>query len=146
MPRLLCITVLTACAACLVCDENSRCEGGSFNVWVGTSDNDPLPEGTYALTVTPDEGPVLEGECVVSSQGTRAECSGDAIAGAVGRLNAFTFLRVSQDVTPATSVHVVLTRNGVVLEEREDETLEFYRADACSNDCGVADIQLEPQP
>jgi len=143
--RLFCIALLAACSACLVCDESGDCEGGSFNVWVGTSDNAALPEGTYVLTVTPDSGPALEGECVVSSQGTRVECSGDVIAGSVNRRDAFTFLRISQDPTSATHLGVVLTHNSVVVETREDEELEFYRGDSCDNDCGVADVQLQPQ-
>lgn len=144
--RLLCIGLLAACSACLICDEEGECQGGSFNVWVGTSDNAPLPEGTYALTVIPDAGPTLEGECVVSSQGTRVECSGDVVAGAINRRDAFTFLHVSQDPTQATRLDVLLTRNGVVVGEREDEPLEFSGGDSCNDDCGVADVQLEPQP
>ncbi len=143
MSRLLCLALLAACSACLVCAE-SDCEDGSFNVWVGSSDNTPLPEGTYVLTVTPDVGPVLEGECVVSSQGTRVECSGDAVPGAVNRRDAFTFLGIFQEPTSAKSLDVVLTRNGVVTETREDEELEFYSGDSCDDDCGVADIHLEP--
>ena len=145
MSRFLWIVLLAACGACQICDE-SDCEGGSFNVWVATSDDAPLPEGTYVLTVTPDAGPALEGECVVSSQGTRAECSGDATAGAIDRRDAFTFLRISQDPTSATSVDVVLTRNGVVVERREAEELDFYRGDSCDDDCGGADVQLQPLP
>ncbi len=141
--RLLCVALLVVSSACRLCDE-SDCEGGSFNVWVGSSDNTPLPEGTYVLTVIPDVGPALEGECVVSSQGTRVECSGDAVAGAVNRRDAFTFLRISQEPTSAESLDVVLTRNGVALERREGEELEFYQADSCDGDCGVADVQLEP--
>jgi len=144
MSRLPCIALLAACSACLICDENSACAGGSFNVWVGTSDSAPLPEGRYVLTVTPDSGPPLEGECVVSSQGTRVECTGDAIAGATNQRDVFTFLRISQDPSSATHLGVVLTRNGVEIQTREDEELEFYRADSCDNDCGVADIQLDP--
>ncbi|MGH1347052.1 MAG: hypothetical protein ACRBN8_36135 [Nannocystales bacterium] len=146
MSRVLSIALLGVCSACQLCDENADCEGGRFNVWVATSDNAPLPEGSFALTVTPDVGAVLHGECMVSSQGTRAECSGDAVAGSVNRRDVFTFLRISQDPTFATLVGVGLTHNGVVVDEREDETLDFYRGDSCDNDCGVADVQLQPLP
>lgn len=144
--RLLCIGLLAACSACLICDESGDCEDGSFNVWVGTSENAPLPEGTYTLSVIPNTGPTLAGECVVSSQGTRVECSEDVMAGAINRRDAFTFLHVSQDPTPATRLDIVLTRDGVVVDEREDEVLEFHRGDSCDNNCGVADVQLEPLP
>lgn len=144
--RLACLALVAACSACLICDEGGDCDGGSFNVWVATSDNAPLPEGTYTLSVIPDDGPALEGECVVSSQGTRVECSGDVEAGAINRRDAFTFLRVSQGPVPATSLDIVFTQDGVVIDEREDEVLEFHRGDSCDEDCGVADVQLEPQP
>ncbi len=146
MFRWVCIGVLAVGSACLLCDEDSDCSGGAFNVWVGSSDNAPLPEGTYTLTVTPDIGPVLQGECAVTSLGTRVECSGDVVPGSVNRRDAFTFLRVTQVPTSATHVGVSLTRNRVVVDEREDEALEFYRGDSCDNDCGVADVQLQPLP
>lgn len=144
--RWVCVGILAVGSACLICDEDSPCKGGSFNVWVGRSDNAPLAEGTYTLSVTPELGPVLEGACVVSSQATRVECSGDAVAGSVGRPGVFTFLRVSEDTTLTTHLSAVLTYNGVVVDEREEQVLEFTREDACDNDCGVADVLLAPEP
>lgn len=146
MSRLACLALIAACSACLICDEQDNCQGGIFNVWVGTPDNGPLPEGTYALTVTPDAGPTREGECVVTSQGTRVECSGDVEAGAVDRRDVFTFLLITDEPTPATRLDVVLVRNGVVVDEREGVELEFSQGDSCADDCGVADVRLNPLP
>lgn len=146
MSRLACLALIAACSACLICAEGDDCRGGSFSVWVSTSDDRPLPEGTYALTVTPDAGPAREGECVVSSQGTRVECSGDVEAGAVNRRDVFTFLRITDEATPATRLDVVLVRNGVVVDQREGTELEFTQGDACADDCGIADLQLNPLP